>query len=437
MFSIRNIIFLFALFSVIYPVIWLFFPVALSRIIAVLGIVYALFFINSKFVWGQYRKIILGYLVLLFLGFAQITVNNIYDMEFIKHIIIIPLFNLFAGLFLYYLGRNYINSFGRLCDAILIVAVIQAVISLVMFINPEFNDFITSQMSLAEGYKTRLEELSHRLVGIGQAFFGAGINYGVDMLILTVLPDVKDSIIYKNKLLYWTTASLLILAGLLSARTFFISFIFVVLYFILMRKNIFLIIVNSYKYILIIPLFLFFYSTLQEELGSYRFSQIESFSFELFENYEETGELESTSTNRLRDMYDVIPETYKTWLVGDGCYMNEDGSYYKRTDIGYFRQIFYYGLIGLIVYLIVTIYVYLKTIHQYKNSAIKVFIILLLLFELSLNLKGIASLGMYTGLFLAWGVMMRNHELDEQKKIIINNYINNNEENDFNNSTSL
>lgn len=373
---------------------------------------------------AKYRRIVLGFSLLFLIAIFQYTVNNSMDIEFIKHVLIIPVLNLFAGLLLYAIIGKDGQTFGRLCDFILIAALVQAIISFAMFISPELTKFVHSIIVYDDRTEMRHETLTHRLMGIGQAFWGAGINYGVDMLILAVLPDVKGSFIYKYKILYWTIAAVIILAGILSARTFFISFIFVLLYFIFMRKNILSMVINSYKYILIIPLFFIFYQLLETQIGGLRFQEVESFTFEMYNNYEETGEFESGSTNMLGDMYNIFPTTTKTWLIGDGKFKNEDGSYYMRTDIGYSRQIFFYGLIGLIPYWIIILLIYRVCVRQYRNNAIKIFLCVLFLFEMTLNFKALASLSSYLGLFLAWGVMNMNHAQEIIRGRILEKYIN-------------
>ncbi|MBQ6210529.1 MAG: hypothetical protein IJK42_12290 [Prevotella sp.] len=350
------------------------------------------------------------------------------DIEFVKHVLVLPILNLFAGYILYGIAGKECQSFGRLCDYILLAAVFQAAISLAMFVSPELSNSIDSLFIYDERMEERHETLTHRLIGIGQAFWGAGINYGMDILILAILPDVKGSFINKYKILYWFTAAIIVLAGVLSARTFFISFLFLALYFVLMRKNVFVTIVNSYKYILIIPLFLLLYQVMQNKLGALRFQEVESFTFEIFNNYEETGELESGSTNMLEGMYQILPTTTKTWAVGDGKFMNEDGSYYMRTDIGYSRHIFFYGLLGLIPFLLVMLYVYKTCAHQYRNNAIKVFIWIVFLFELTLNFKALMSLSPYWGLFLTWGVLNRDKENEIIKNELIRRTNDRNEE---------
>ncbi|MBQ6064327.1 MAG: hypothetical protein IJK87_11990 [Prevotella sp.] len=415
---VRYFIFLFFLFAVIYPVIWQFFPVAFSRLLGAAGIVLALFTLRSAYVAKVFREIVFGYVLLIFIAFFQSTVNNSMDIEYLKHVLILPILNLFAGYVLYSMVDKEDRSFGRLCDSILFVAVIQAFISFAMFLSPELTNTIHSMIEYNEGTEEKLETLTHRLMGVGQAFWGAGVNYGIDILILSVLPDVKGSIICKYKILYWSITAILLLAGIFSARTFFISFIFIALYFVLMKKNIFVTIVHSYKYILIIPIFLFLYHFLRVQLGT-KFEKVEAFTYELFNNYEESGEFESSSTNKLKNMYDILPSETKTWIIGDGKFKNDDGTYYMYTDVGYSRHIFFYGLIGLIPFLIVLLFVYKTCARQYHNHAIKTFIWILFLFELTLNFKALMSLSPYWGLFLAWGAMNRDKENELIKNELI------------------
>ena len=84
------------------------------------------------------------------------------------------------------------------------------------------------------------------------------------------------------------------------------------------------------------------------------------FGFEGFFSLFETGRWETNSNNILRNMI-VFPDNLHTWLVGDGYLENpyrrdinyvgpNYGGYYMATDIGYLRFIFYFGLIGLLLF---------------------------------------------------------------------------------------
>ena len=84
------------------------------------------------------------------------------------------------------------------------------------------------------------------------------------------------------------------------------------------------------------------------------------FGFEGFFSLFETGKWEPNSNNILKNMI-VFPDNLHTWVVGDGYLENpyrrdinyvgpNYGGYYMATDIGYLRFIFYFGLIGLLLF---------------------------------------------------------------------------------------
>ena len=61
---------------------------------------------------------------------------------------------------------------------------------------------------------------------------------------------------------------------------------------------------------------------------------------------------QDNSANIVLDWWRDVHFNFKTLLVGDGLYMNPNGvGYYMNTDIGYFRQIYYGGIVGLILIL--------------------------------------------------------------------------------------
>ncbi len=81
------------------------------------------------------------------------------------------------------------------------------------------------------------------------------------------------------------------------------------------------------------------------------------FGFEGFFSLVEKGTWEVASNDKLATMY-VYPETWKTWLIGDGYFSNPYDidpyytgeyieGYYMGTDVGYLRFIFYFGMTGL------------------------------------------------------------------------------------------
>ena len=89
------------------------------------------------------------------------------------------------------------------------------------------------------------------------------------------------------------------------------------------------------------------------------------FAFEGFFSLVEEGHWHTSSNEKLKSMY-VFPDNMETWLIGDGYFVNpaDDLNYlgkitegfYKNSDVGYLRFIFFFGLIGLAAYSIFIIY---------------------------------------------------------------------------------
>ena len=87
-----------------------------------------------------------------------------------------------------------------------------------------------------------------------------------------------------------------------------------------------------------------------------------------------TRETDNASFSHLQEMGQTeIPPT--TLIIGDGRH-TEDGHYYMRTDIGYMRIIFFWGLIGAIP----TYFLTFRYIYKTRRLSPIVFIQLLITF---------------------------------------------------------
>ena len=102
------------------------------------------------------------------------------------------------------------------------------------------------------------------------------------------------------------------------------------------------------------------------------------FAFEGFFAYAETGEFQTASSNRLVDEMLVFPEETKTWIIGDGYFVNSkndinylgnatDKGFYMGTDIGYLRFLFLFGLPGLFAMIMMMVYSALTGAHAFPR----------------------------------------------------------------------
>ena len=88
----------------------------------------------------------------------------------------------------------------------------------------------------------------------------------------------------------------------------------------------------------------------------------------------------------------VLPDSVKTYIIGDGYYTDPivPSEYYKGTDIGYLRLIYYFGMVGLAIYFVIQTYV-IKEAYKY-SSKYKMLFILLIFYLVILNVKGFTDL---------------------------------------------
>lgn len=111
------------------------------------------------------------------------------------------------------------------------------------------------------------------------------------------------------------------------------------------------------------------------------------FAFEGFFSLVEKGYWDVHSNNMLKNMV-IFPETMKTWIIGDGYFnnpLNADYHYigkgidvfYMYTDIGYLRFIFYFGIIGTIMFCLYMLKAAAICISRFDGYKMMFFFILL------------------------------------------------------------
>lgn len=108
-----------------------------------------------------------------------------------------------------------------------------------------------------------------------------------------------------------------------------------------------------------------------------KFSKMYSYAFELVNNIFSGKGVTTSSTDKLIKMYDRN-FSIKTLIVGDGKYTVENEgikAYYMNTDVGYYRKVFYFGIIGTILSFILQMVLLNK--NDIEKIAIFIFLMLL------------------------------------------------------------
>lgn len=410
----KRILVLVVLFSYIYPVFPKFSPIPVDRILQLLGII--TLFLNPQDIRHLLRSktFYLFYaitsIILLLAFLAQIQIKNgSYDTYFLKKIIDVYL-SLFSAYFVVWTIRQIHAQINLqiILYYFVLAAALQTIISVIFFTNDNvfelYLSFIKEETNT--GLLDRSSLISKRFIGFGSQFFSGVIKYGAAFFAAILLPYYKGKSTFKSNILYWSSVFLIIIGGLFTGRTFFVAIgLGVLMYLIINTKSYVTFIKHNLKlitYTLVgVSLLLLLGSLILEK------EKLETsldFIFEMFINFSEEGTLTTSSSDVTMSMF-IIPENINTWLFGDGRMMEENGGYYMRTDVGYIRLLFYFGLPSTL-FLIFSLIRYTDITIKITNDKVsRTFLLFFLIWILVLNLKGLAIEENYFVLFLVSGVL--------------------------------
>ena len=271
------------------------------------------------------------------------------------------------------------------------VSVFQCFLALAMDQNKPLKQFVNS-IALQEDlvFKGNV----HRLYGLGAELDVAGSRFAaVVIMIIFVLATTKIQKRWYEYLIYLLAFVFITVAGNMIARTTLLGIIISLAYlgFLKIRQttNVERNYTRLWKWIfgvlvVAIPLAVYSYNTNPQIRKNMRFG------FEGFFNYFEKGSFSYDSNETLKNMY-VWPDNLKTWIIGDGYFNNPVAvdpyftgeiteGYYKNTDVGYLRFIFYFGMIGLLTFSFYFIEVGRTCIHKFPQWRMMFLLLLLLHF---------------------------------------------------------
>lgn len=339
-------------FAYIYSIHLWFLPVGLPILLGALFLVY--FVVTFK---ARYIGLDSFYMLLMLLGIVSVTfvscaINGTQDFEFIKtSILTIIIFAAARGICDFISTNKKPLTFERLANLFIIVALIQAVLSLVFFINKPLMESALSLLQYSELAVMKIEQLlEFRLIGFGVQFFTAGVIYGFVLMLITAMVS-RNSFNIRQNLCYFGAWVLIFVVGMLTARTTLVG---AGLSALLLLPNKY----NQYKLsrvlkavVLFFALFIILISMLPSDI-LLTFEEILPWAFEMFINYFDSGSATTASTDAMINMY-IFPDSFWSWIIGDGRWIGDNGfGYYMSTDIGYSRLFFYFGMTGFIAFVV-------------------------------------------------------------------------------------
>lgn len=386
------------LYLQLFSINFIFFPLGPRSIFSLLSII-AL--INSKQVLGFFKnsgttKWFIYLLLWTVLSLISILVNGTNDFYFIS-LLISQCNTLFSSVFLayiFYFKFNY-NS-EKILDITIFSIFLFGLSGILMYFIPSIKDFILSITVRSSSYEQEfLGNTQNRFIGFGPAFFGAGVMSGLGLILLSV--KLTSKLKHKSLYLFYILMYITILfSGVLSSRTTLIGF-FIGLSILIFNAKFF-----SLKHlipiigVLLIIYWMAMYMIINNE--KMNITDITRFGLEYYYNFTETGKLSTSSTDNLMEMI-KMPKSFYTYILGDGYFTDPITSYfYKNTDIGYLRLLYYSGIFSLIALIM---YYYKLFYSKWLTISNRKFIIhALFLYFLIINFKGLTNFNEFMFLIL-------------------------------------
>lgn len=320
-----------------------------------------------------------------FMSFLSITYNDTNDPSFLTYFI-----SMCVWLAAAYMATSIIRvvhgtiSVKIVANYLIAVCTLQCIIafaiSQIPFVDYIVNSiFITGKEAMSKG----------RLYGIGASVDIAGLRFMAVLVIISyIITNLSE---YESrKYLKWYIFSFLVISliGNMISRSTVFGVIMGLLYLvgasllkkITTRANL----LRLWKYLSIsVGVLIIGAISLYQTNQSFRNSM--HFGFEGFFSLYEQGEWKvSSNVGLIWMLKNIKPENTRTWIIGDGYCddpMNDPyytgsqstGGYYMGTDVGYIRFIFYFGILGTLVfmgYFCQTAYVCAKHFPRYRDMFI-------------------------------------------------------------------
>ena len=298
-----------------------------------------------------------------FISFVSITYNDTNDNSFTGYFI-----SMLVWVCAAYVAVSAIKavhgtvSVNLVANYLIAMCVAQCVLAFVISQVPSIENLVNSI------FLTGSKEMTKgRLYGIGAGLDIAGLRFmAVLSIIIYMVTHLSEKEEKKYSLLYIAAFFIIALIGNMISRStvfgVFISLAYLIIasIFKFSQKDIIKRIWK--KFLLLMGALILGVIVLYQANSSFRNSM--HFGFEGFFSLYEKGQWEVSSNNSLIWMLkNIKPENTRTWIIGDGYCgdPNNDpyyigpqpkGGYYMGTDVGYMRFIFYFGVIGTLIFMI-------------------------------------------------------------------------------------
>lgn len=314
------------------------------------------------------RLLVCGFAIIIW-GLICQLVNLSNDFNYLKTFIHLMI-SLVIGFMLVavYLEENRTD---KIINDIIMAFMVQTAFQWFFFLFPSIslhfnvlrNEDIAARNIIYSGYRG--------LAISSYGFFGLSACYALVILLYAS----EYNTLFRSKIINAMGFVFLASGTFFAGRTGYLGLVFIPL--LIMKKVDFKMVGRLLLIACIVSISIFCFWRLANEVDMFR--HLYRFTFEPVLNYLNGNGFTATSNDSLLSMYDR-KISFSTFFIGDGKYFI-DGISYQHVDVGYLRKIFYFGIIGVFLSLMIQRRIVGKTINRRLG-------ILIILMMMVLELKG-------------------------------------------------
>ena len=273
-----------------------------------------------------------------------ILINKTNDVSFLKNLAKLAI-TIITGYLLYSL-TYFCNRSSKIINYIILAFLAQTIFQWICFVAPDLSklfDFFRGEEALAIATK---KYSGYRGLALSRnPFFTLSISYGVASIIYAS----KYNTLFKDRKVLKILFFIVLISGnIFAGRIGFIALLFIP--FIIKYHKPKWHKPNKKTVITSIAIILGIVGTIIAVSPTPQAQKLYKYAFEATNNLFSGKGIKTDSTNGLIRMLDRS-FTPKTILIGDGKY-KDGNNYYMKTDVGYYRKIYYGGLTLLILMII-------------------------------------------------------------------------------------
>ncbi len=274
--------------------------------------------------------------VLMIWGFVVVLANGTDQFLYVTYFISIAS-AFFASYFIVRVSYNDLELLEKFLFLISITVLFESIITIAIRYSTSLENFLFSiQEFQTKESSDRTWLHVNRFIGLGEAvYFGVLPSCAIGLT--STMGLLVDNKYPKRTIFLWSAFVIISIVSFLVARYSIAITVICILWYIKhqVKSN------NFFKIIIVAIIGVFVVIGSFVLLGRYLPEEVYVWAFEF---------LEGGTTDTTETVFEQLFGTHfdiKTLFIGDGLYVGEKGGYHGGKDIGYFRQIFYSGLIGL------------------------------------------------------------------------------------------